>query len=354
MFDLEYQKNPRILLAPKFEEYRERIENLLSPIGLEDHYVILSSGTTSGDLKGYALSRKALISNANAVNNLYGITPHDKWAISLPPYHVGGLSVMVRAALLGNEVMNFGPWDAKKWTQNVFDNKISFSTIVPTQLYDLIHHNCHPPVSLRALIVGGDFLSDSLESIAIEKGWPIFRTFGMTEVCSQLASSRILGSKELEILPIHQVKTLDQRLLVKSEALFTLQFVLKEKPLIQWAKEFCDEDGYFQTQDRAEIQDGTLRPLGRLDDQVKISGRLYHLLALKNSLEKAAIATGNYQKVELQLENDERKGKKIVLYHLKGVHKLDQVIEALELKPDEVVEVLSFERTDLGKLKKGR
>src|SRR5690606_34005827 len=106
------------------------------------HFILFSSGTTGG-VKGYAISKEALFSNARASNEHFKMTAHDVWGLSLPVYHIGGLSVLVRAHLLSNKVIDARHWNPEKWTNTI--QEATITTIVPTQLYDLVKRGIRAP-----------------------------------------------------------------------------------------------------------------------------------------------------------------------------------------------------------------
>lgn len=317
------------------------------------HIAVFSSGTTSASLKGYVLSLEALKANAQAVNEFYSIGKNDRWGLSIPEYHIGGLSVMMRAKLTGSEVVDCRGWNPLQWSKTIGERKVTVTTVVPTQIYDLVKEKLSPPDDLRLLIVGGDYLSHELENQARKLGWPTRRTYGMTEVGSQLASAK---EKTLEALPLHDVKTdNDGRLLVKSPALFAAQFMLKENVEVREAQKFLDQDGFYVTQDRVRLEGKSITPMGRLDEQIKIGGHMVSLPALKETLYSVLLATGHYGKAEVDIVNDERKGKGLRLLHLQDLPTdiLRKITEAFGPHSlDEIKAVESFERTDLGKLKK--
>lgn len=330
----------------RHQDAAARIKNELSAYGLKNHFLVFSSGTTSTDLKGYALSKDALFTNARAVNEHFGLTSNDVWGLSIPYFHVGGLSVLTRAHVLKSGFVDLGGWGPLEWSRKL--STVTVTTVVPTQVFDLVQLKLRAPAHLKFLIVGGDYLGLELEKRAIDLGWPVIRTFGMTEVCSQLASGRKPGEK-MEVLPIHEVKTREGRLLVKSMSLFTMQFKLKGKMEIIYASDLCDEDGFYKTNDLAEIEGPTITPLGRSDDQIKVSGKLVSMNILKERLYTYCLYHDLYGKAELVIETDERMGKRLVLLHLQGA-----VIPADILAPlkPEFRQVSGLERTDLGKLKK--
>jgi O-succinylbenzoic acid--CoA ligase len=351
MFDVDFDfPGPQLICHPSLRKFEDDILEKLNPFFLRDHFILFSSGTTGGDLKGYAISKKALFSNAQAVNNHFGLNQSDVWGLSLPIYHIGGLSVLARAHLLKNKVLDLRRWDADRWMKNL--DGVTITTIVPTQLYDLVRKGYRSTPELKFLIVGGDFLSSALKEEAIKLGWPVIRTFGMSEVSSQLASSRSSDSDKLEILPIHQVKLDGETLLVKSPALFTLEFIHGVNFRVNTLRELSD-DGYYRTQDRAELDGNILIPKGRLNEEIKVGGHLVNLNLLRDTLGTFLIKRNLFGKIELIVQDDERKGKKLALLALEEVRSLEDELKALfiPVKIDEVRYVRKFERTDLGKLK---
>jgi len=334
---------------PKFKNESLVILDAFIKLGLRSHVLLFSSGTTNTHPKGFALSLEALISNAKAVNQHFKLTSSDVWGLSLPSYHVGGLSVMIRSSLLNSRPVDLGIWNPQEWIKKIHDHQVTITTVVPTQVYDLVNQKLRAPSSLKFLIVGGDYLSLELEKRAIQLGWPVIKTFGMTEVCSQLASAQVVGG-DLKVLSPHEIKIdASQRLWVKSQCLYTFEFKLIDKVHLAHSKELLDEFGFYPTQDLAQYDQSNLLPLGRLDDQLKISGRLVSFNALKEKLYQYALENNLYGKVELMHFADERSGKKLRVLHLPGITLREDLFAPLTF---ETMEVSAFERTDLGKLKK--
>jgi O-succinylbenzoic acid--CoA ligase len=353
VFDVKFNEELKIMTHPSLKEAQERLRDELVGSNFTSHFAIFSSGTSSRELKGYILSEKAMEANARAVNEWFALTRDDVWGLSLPVYHVGGLSVLIRARLLGNQIVDLRKWRPETWHKTMTDEKVTITTIVPAQLFDLVQRNLTSPPTLRYLIVGGDFLPQSLEHKATELNWPVIRTYGMTEVCSQLASGKISGDK-LSVLPIHTVRTgLEGILQVKSESLFTATFTLGDKFKLTFAEDLCDADGFYTTQDTVHLNEDHLIPKGRVNEEIKIAGHLTNILNLKETLATILLREGHYAKAEILIENDQRKGKRLILLHQDLPPEiLEQV--ARSMRPailDEIRSVESFNRTDLGKLK---
>lgn len=355
MFDVDFDKiEPQLLAHESQMHLASEIYQQLKKYDLRHHFILFSSGTTGGDLKGYAVSKEALFTNADAVNKHFKLTRSDVSGLSLPTYHIGGLSVLARADLLGNKVVDARKWNPETWSEKMSD--VSITTVVPTQLYDLVQRKMKPSKNLRYIIVGGDLLSSGLKEEAMKLGWPVIRTFGMSEVCSQLASATHPESDALEVLPIHQVKTDEnKRLLVKSEALFTLQFKMGKTFEVQLANELCDKEGYYRTSDRADVYGNVLKHLGRIGDEFKIAGHLVNFNTLREALSTYCVKHDLFNKMEFSLQDDPRKGKKLVLLTLQKIsdNTFSEISKLISpVKIDDVQEVSNFERTALGKLKK--
>ncbi len=105
-----------LLLNPRLSEtWRECVLGAEFP-DLKDHVWLGTSGT-SGTLKMVALARTALEANARAVNSHLGVTSRDVWLNPLPLFHVGGLGIVVRAALGGGDAGRLEIWSAQEFVR---------------------------------------------------------------------------------------------------------------------------------------------------------------------------------------------------------------------------------------------
>jgi o-succinylbenzoate---CoA ligase len=119
------------------------------------------------------------------------------WLASLSPAHVGGLALVTRALLLGSRLVAVGAFDAAHVSAlidgagrppGVAGTHVS---VVPTQLLRLLdmRGGAPPPPSLRCVLVGGAAAPTSLVARALEAGWPLALTYGLTEATSQVATA---------------------------------------------------------------------------------------------------------------------------------------------------------------------
>lgn len=257
-----------VLLNPRMpDDERRRLESFVVP--LPAHLWLATSGTT-GALKLAALSKRALLASAAAVNRHLQSDRNDVWLCVLPAFHVGGLGIYARAFLSGARVVT-------QWQEGV-----TLASLVPAQVSDLVRAGTRPPRSLRGVIVGGGALSDELDRSARDLGWPLLPSYGMTECCSQVATAAPwqLATRDPRLVLLDHIEARiepDGRLAIRSDALLT-----------GYAAEagFFDPkiDGWFMTDDVASIEGRVLSVRGRQGDFVKIGGESVDLSRLDRIL----------------------------------------------------------------------
>lgn len=322
------------------------------------HIWIATSGTTQsagGAIKWVALSKKAFLASAEAVNAHLKSNSSDTWLNCLPLFHVGGLSIYARAYLSSAKVETI---HLPKWCKESFMEllpKATLTSLVPAQLFDIISANYLAPPNLRGVIIGGGVLPLELFEKALSLNWPLMPSFGMTECSSQIATAHD-GSYDLTILPHMKCSvTTDGLLQIKSPALFSGYLHVQEGSF-----HFHDpkEDGIFTTQDLVEIENGIIRPLGRASDFIKIGGEnasLFHLETFFNKIKPGHLDAF------LNAADDKRLGKIIELVTLKAhAHEVVSLIQAFNggVMPFEKIRhtrfVESIPRTELGKVIKSK
>lgn len=303
---------PHLFINPSVPRFIADRATLKQLPDLPKHIWLASSGSTdSSNLNLYALCKEAFLVSANAVNQHLQATQKDIWLNVLPHFHVGGLGVYARAHVSGCKVID---QSAEKWSAHHFiswvkETQATLCSLVPTQIFDLVELGEPAPKSLRAIVVGGAKLDDHLLQQALKLGYPLLPSFGMTEVCSQIATA-VIGSTDrtkLKVLSHVEVKlTDDQILAIKSKSLFTAKALCRPNGAIEVLWRATD---WFVTQDRAQLAYGYLQPLGRMNEQLKISGELIDLLDLRNKFSEISCTPNFY----LFVQPDERRGGEVAV-----------------------------------------
>lgn len=260
-----------------------------------DAFVFQTSGST-GAPSLVCLTREALLANAAAVNAWVHATADDVWLRVLPEFHVGGQSIHFRAELSGSRVLVEEKWDVTRFMMVTKHSRITLTSLVPAQVFDLVSAGLRAPESLRAIIVGGGAMEAALYQKARALGWPLLPSYGMTETASQVATARLDSLTSLEVPPLELLPCWEAR----TDAAGRLQ--LRGAPLLSgrlvaaagdWVfEDALDADGWFTTADRVALEGRCLTPLGRCDRVVKVLGELVDLDAVEAALAAAGLPPG--------------------------------------------------------------
>jgi len=320
-----------MLLNPRLPDDQVRGLGLGSFPALAGHIWISSSGTTSG-LRIYGLSKTAFLISAVAVNAHLDVEKNDIWLSVLPPFHVGGLAIWARAFISQSKVIDrsLDSWSAEKFHLWAKDSQATLTSLVPTQVYDLVRLGQPAPPRLRAIVVGGGALDEQLYWQARELNFALLPSYGLTECCSQVATAELsslgkeVGNKSrgkrsdeaptgednndkynaskvqkilppLKLLSHVEVNVVGDQIAISSAALFTARVDWKFKQGDRsWAEVLWQAGEWYVTSDTgvvtrhgdvvsvgnvAATMPGQvyLQPTGRVDEQIKISGELISL-----------------------------------------------------------------------------
>lgn len=289
---------------------------LLEESLLESHKFFQTSGT-SGKAKWVALSDKALEASALAANQHLGVTSSDVFALALPEFHVGGFGVKERARVSGAAfIKSNDKWNAERFTKWLSLNKVSISSLVPAQIYDLVHFKRKAPSSLRALVVGGGALPEALYFAARSLGWPLLPSYGLTECASQVATAELASlsclefprAKILSHMNLEQVS--EQKVSVKSPALFSFYVSEVENKI---HLESSVNKGAFILPDKGELRFPYLYVSGRWQEDFKVLGEWIRWDFLKKKFLELSYKHEKFLKVELVLVPDDRRGNILAL-----------------------------------------
>jgi O-succinylbenzoic acid--CoA ligase len=260
-----------LLLSPRMPgEIRSQLERQVTP--LDAHVWLATSGTT-GSIKLVALSKRAMLASAAAVNRRLEVSASDVWYGVLPTFHVGGLSIHARAWLSACRLIE-EDWNPLK----VAGMDFTLISLVPAQIADLVRLSLPPPPRLRAAVVGGGALRDDLYESAMNLGWPILETYGMTECCSQVATA-LPGSRELVMLD-HLAADVSAEGLLQFRGASLLTGYGSESGLRDPKR-----GGWFVSEDEGEVTGDRIRVHGRRGGFVKIGGESVDLGRLERLIE---------------------------------------------------------------------
>lgn len=254
-----------------------------APLACDDAspLAIVPTSGSSGRTKLVVLSRGAFAASATASSANLPLSASDRWLLCLPLAHVGGLSVATRCLLAGAAVIAFAPRPSgllasvRELAEMMAHESATLISLVPTVLEALLTLTpaWRPAESLRALLIGGAGMSVPLLRQAEERRLPVLTTYGMTEACSQIATTpfgtfpHVAGSTVSAGRPLGGVELAfdaDQRLKFRGPTRCN-GYLGEALPL--------DTDGFLLTEDRGYLDaQGELFVLGRHGDLIVSGG----------------------------------------------------------------------------------
>ncbi len=211
---------------------------------------LFTSGTTSKP-KIACHSLQNHFYSALGSNAKFPIGKEDRYFLSLPFYHVGGIAILFRTFLAGGALVlsDQKAFDSKM----LIEEKITHLSFVPTQLHRLIFLTPDEELKkvasqLKGILIGGAPLSNCLWNLALSKKLPIYPSYGMSEMSSQIATSFDLSSSFFSLghpLPYRELKVDEKgEILVRGKPLFLGYLNPDQKISLP-----LNQEGWFKTND---------------------------------------------------------------------------------------------------------
>ncbi len=271
--NLEMLKQVGAELLPMPDPFTFKTHNskLTMPELNQDATIVFTSGSS-------ATPKAALHTFGNHYYSALGsngnieLRPNDRWLLSLPLYHVGGMGIVFRCLLAGAAVVVPEAGESVKNAVAKYD--ITHLSLVPAQLRQFLYELPKGKAlnSIKAVLVGGGSAPQSLLDDAVSRGLSVRTTYGSTEMASQVTTTGPNDPEEKlstsgRVLDYRQVKISDDgEILVKGETAFR-GYVSRDSLDTPF-----DNDGWFATGDLGRFDDdGYLVVTGRADNMF-ISG----------------------------------------------------------------------------------
>ncbi len=279
----------------------------------------MSSGSTK-EPKFLSLPFASLFYNAISCVETLRLQEGDLYLLSLPLFHVSGLAATIRSFIQKASIL-FS--DKKSFLYNISGH--THVSLVPTQLYRLIQSNSLSSwkKSIKAILVGGAFCPRSLYEKAKQEGLPVFLSYGMSEMGSQVfMTENPYWENELPFLGFGSPK---QQILLSTEKELLLQgpscfegYLFEESPFTK--------EGWFPTKDLCLYHpEKGYAILGRKDRMFITGGENIY----PEEIEKIAQGIEGVEKVYVTSKKDPERGEVPILY-IQTKNKKDSILSYLK------------------------
>ncbi len=237
-------------------------------IACENISTLLLTSGSSGHAKAVALTIDNFLASAQCSTAVLQLETGDGWLLSLPLFHVGGMSIIFRCLLAGATIVLPG-------TQPVADvlsaSHVTHLSLVNTQLYRLLEAGMDwSATAARVLLLGGAAVTPELVTRCRASGLRVLTSYGMTEstalVCcgepvndgNTLTSGVIIPGREVMLANNGEI-------LLRGQGVFSGYW---NDGILDPAR---DSNSWFHSRDKGRWVDGQLLIEGRLDNMM-ISG----------------------------------------------------------------------------------
>jgi len=303
----------------------------------EDTFIITTSGST-GDAKTISITRSQMNESAMRTIEALGLAKNDVSFVCLNTRYIGGRMMLVRALETGMRIVAREPSSTP--LAGISDH-IDFAAMVPLQIEaTLASKEASKFDGMKAIIIGGAVVSDTLQTSIQKIKAPVYATYGMTETISHIALKRLNGdnpSSYFTVLPGIDIQRDDRGCLVIHASYIQETIV---------------------SNDLVEIIGGNkFQWLGRWDNVINSGGIKVMPEKIEAEIGKIFNSLNVHQNYFVHGIPDKRLGSKIILV-VEGEFfvKKKQVLEALYQTfskyevPKEIISIPTFVYTTTGKI----
>ena len=256
---------------------------------------LFTSGTT-GEPKAAILRHDNLMAYILGTVDFMGADADDATIVTVPPYHVAGISAVLSSVYAGRRMVQLPAFDPGEWLALVARHGVSNAFLVPTMLQRITEHLGDMPPdlpSLRALAYGGGRMPLAVAQRAMDLFPHVDFTnaYGLTETSSTIAllgpddhraaraAADPAGRARLgsvgRALPTVEIEIRDDAGHPVGSGIAGLVFVRGDQVAgeYQGLGSLLDAGGWFPTRDRGWIDSGGYLYLdGRADDVIVRGG----------------------------------------------------------------------------------
>jgi acyl-CoA synthetase (AMP-forming)/AMP-acid ligase II len=158
----------------------------------EEIAVLLFTSGTTGEPKAAILRHRHLFSYVIGSVEFLGSDEADAQLVSVPPYHIAGISSVLSSLYSGRRLVYLPTFDAEQWVRTASEEQVTHAMVVPTMLgriLSLIEDEGVELSSLRHLSYGGGRMPIELIERAMKllPNVQFVNAYGLTETSSTVS-----------------------------------------------------------------------------------------------------------------------------------------------------------------------
>ncbi|KJE25514.1 acyl-CoA synthetase (AMP-forming)/AMP-acid ligase II [Frankia torreyi] len=258
--------------------------------------VLLFTSGTTGEPKAAVLRHSNLTEYIISTVEFAGSAEDEAAIVSVPPYHIAGISAVLSSTYSGRRVVQLEAFDPVAWVHIVRQESITHAMVVPTMLgriLDIVEKDGKGLPSLRSLSYGGGPMPLPVieRAVGLLPNVGFVNAYGLTETSSTIA---VLGPDDHQAAFASDDPAVRARLASVGKPLPTLEVSIRDAAGVevptgergeisvrggQVSGEYLgrgttlDSDGWFPTRDEGHLDEaGYLFVHGRLDDVIVRGG----------------------------------------------------------------------------------
>jgi acyl-CoA synthetase (AMP-forming)/AMP-acid ligase II len=158
----------------------------------EDVAALLFTSGTTGAPKAAVLHQRQLAAYVVGTVEFLGAEPEEAALISVPPYHIAGISAILSSVYAGRRIVQLEAFEPRAWVRLVNAEHVTHAMVVPTMLTRIVDvlladRECVP--SLRHLSYGGGRMPAKTIETALRllPHVDFVNAYGLTETSSTIA-----------------------------------------------------------------------------------------------------------------------------------------------------------------------
>ena len=158
----------------------------------DDIAVLLFTSGTTGAPKAAILRQRQLAAYIIGAVEFLGAAPEEAALISVPPYHIAGISAILSSVYAGRRIVQLEAFEPRAWVRLVNDERVTHAMVVPTMLtriVDVLTADGARVPSLRHLSYGGGRMPAKTIETALRllPHVDFVNGYGLTETSSTIA-----------------------------------------------------------------------------------------------------------------------------------------------------------------------